>query len=235
MSSVGSADSIIFQTPLISEASLKVFGENIIMAKKSHNQSGLSLLEIVVTLGIFSMAIVGVSTFITQSYKANLLANEQAEAIENARTGTDIMVKEIREASPAENGAYPIEVANDQNLIFYSDIDSDELIEKVRYYLDGTNLIKAVTDPSGFPPEYINPAQETIISRYVQNGTEPLFYYYNADYPIDTVNNPLITPAAVNNIRLVRTYLKINVDISRAPDNFILISNSQIRNLKDNL
>ena len=97
--------------------------------------SGFSLLEALFTMGIFVLVTVSVSSFIMQSYKTTLFADEQAEAIEQARRGMTSMVKEIREASPAENGAFPLELADAQNIIFYSDIDSDEEIARVHYYL----------------------------------------------------------------------------------------------------
>ena len=197
--------------------------------------TGYSLLEVMMTLGIFLIVVFGLSAFISQNYRATLFADEQSEAIQQARRGVEQMVKEIREALPAENGAYPIELANDQTLIFYSDLDADELVERVRYTLEGTNLVKGVTEPEGFPPAYTTPEETTILSRYVQNGSEPIFFYLNGNYPTDTEDNPLQTPAPVNQIRLVRVFLEINVDPSRAPENFALISNSQLRNLKDNL
>ena len=64
--------------------------------------SGFSLLEALFTMGIFVLVTVSVSSFIMQSYKTTLFADEQAEAIEQARRGMTSMVKEIREASPAE-------------------------------------------------------------------------------------------------------------------------------------
>ena len=196
---------------------------------------GITFVETLITLAIFIIATIGVTTFIIQTYRANIFATEQAEAIDQARKGMDTMVKEIREASPAENGSYPIDTAQDDTLIFYSDIDSDEMIEKVRYSLEGTNLVKGVSKPSGFPPQYTEPEQTFVLSKYVRNGSEPVFYYQNKDYPTDTVNNPLPTPAAVKDIRLIRIFLQININPEKAPDSFTLISNSQLRNLKDNL
>src|SRR3989338_5380993 len=148
--------------------------------------SGFSLLEALFTMGIFVLVTVSVSSFIMQSYKTTLFADEQAEAIEQARRGMTSMVKEIREASPAENGAFPLELADAQNIIFYSDIDSDEEIERVHYYLSGTDLVKGVMEPSGFPPACVGAKETTVLSHYVQNGTEPVFSYFNGDYPTDT-------------------------------------------------
>jgi len=206
-----------------------------LFSKTPKNNAGFTLTETIITLGIFLLVTTAITAFIAQGFRVNRFTLHQSGAISQARKGMDFLVKEIREASPAENGSYPIEIADDQNLIFYSDIDADELVEKIRYFLDGTNLKKGITEPTGFPPEYSEAEQITTISQYIRNDTDPLFYYYNRDYPNDTENNPLDTPAAVNEIKLIRIFLEVNVDPGQAPKHFILISNSQIRNLKDNL
>ena len=126
-----------------------------------HTNRGITLLETLITVAILTIIVISVTTFIVQSYRADLFANEQVEAIRNAQRGVDVMVKEIRESSPAENGAYPVETATDQTVIFYSDTDADELIERIRYTLDGTNLIRGVTKPSGWPATYNNPEMAT--------------------------------------------------------------------------
>ena len=48
------------------------------------------------------------------------------------------MVKEIREARTSDDGSYPIEKARDKEFIFYSDIDKDGEVERVRYFLGTT-------------------------------------------------------------------------------------------------
>ena len=146
------------------------------------------------------------------------------------------MVKEIREARPADNGAYPLELADDQEFIFYSDIDQNDKTERVRYFLDGTNFNKAVINPSEVEPiTYDGPETITTLSEYVRNATSSIFYYYNGDWPADTENNPLPSPARLIETKLMRVYLKINVFPERAPDDFELESSTQIRNLKTNL
>jgi hypothetical protein len=188
-----------------------------------------------VAISIFLTTSSLILAFLTQGFEVNRFALEQSDAIGYARKSIDIMVKEIRKASPAENGSYPIDYASDQSLIFYSDIDADGLFERVRYFLDGTELKKGVIKPTGFPAQYIAFENISTIAKYVRNGPTPTFYYYNSGYPTDTTHNPLSTPAAVNQVRLIRIFIKINVDITKAPVDYILISNAQIRNLKDNL
>lgn len=201
------------------------------------NQSGLTLMEILVSLGIFLLINVLVWVFVKQSYFFQSFAFEQATSISEAQRGVETMVKEIREAMPADTGAYPIEKADEFELIFFSDYDRDISVERVRYYLNGSDFIKAVTEGSGTPLQYL-PQNEvsTILSRYVRNGEdEPVFTYYNGDYPNDSENNPLATPADPMVLKLIHVHLKINAIPDRAPKEFILDSDVQVRNLKDNL
>src|SRR3990167_3437860 len=91
-----------------------------------------------------------------------------------------------------DNGSYPLEIAGDWEIIFYSDIDYDGNAERVRYFLADSTLTKGIIEPTGFP--ITSPAGNEfvkIISENVRNGIEPVFYYYNSNWPLDKVNNPL--------------------------------------------
>ena len=175
--------------------------------------------------------------FIKESYRIQNFSLGQTTAITEATRGVETMVKEIREALPADTGAYSIESADNFELIFYADYDRDQAIEKIRYFLVGSDFNKGVTEASGSPLAYL-PEDEivTTISRYVRNeADEPVFVYYNGDYPGDVINNPLSTPVDVVQLKLIHVYLKINVFPEQAPQDFELESDVQIRNLKDNL
>ncbi|MEK7627039.1 MAG: type II secretion system protein [Patescibacteria group bacterium] len=100
--------------------------------------TGFTLVETIVVVAIFGIAMLAVSGFIITIYRAQNFNFEQSIAIDEARKGTEIMVKEIREAGTAENGSYVIEKAEDNEFIFYSDIDNDNSIERVRYFLGPT-------------------------------------------------------------------------------------------------
>ena len=201
------------------------------------NTSGYSILEIIVAMSIFLIAITIVSGFIRRGYESNRFTLELLDAVNFAKKGIDAMAKEIREANYAENGDYPLVEAKDQSIIFYSDVDSDTSVERIRYYINGTDLMKGVIEPTTSQPIQYPSASEniTVITQYIRNGASPIFYYYNGDYPADTANNPLTTPANVNNIKLVRLFLKINIDPIKAPGDFNLEIFSQLRNLKNNL
>jgi type II secretory pathway pseudopilin PulG len=196
-----------------------------------------SLVETIISIFVFGLCLVLVSTIILGLYKTYKYNFEQIQAINEARKGIETMVREIREAKYGDDGSYPLVEAGDFQFIFYGDIDKDTATERVRYFLQGTNLKKGIVEPSGDPPEYIL-SNETIsiLSQYVRNGAAPvIFTYYNGDWPGDTQHNPLPTLTRLSDTKLMHVYLKINVDPNRPPDDFELESDAQIRNLKVNL
>lgn len=203
---------------------------------KYHPKNGFTLVELLAGTAILTFVLVAIISFTYFLYVKNKYIWEQAQAINEARKGVDSFVKELREAKDGEDGSYILESADAQELVFFSDIDTDNQIEKVRYFLDGSDLKKGVIKPSGIPIEYPAGSEELfVISKYVRNGALDIFSYFNGNYPEDIVNNPLIMPASLMDVKLVHIFLRINIDPNRAPGNFDLESDIQIRNLKVNL
>ena len=197
--------------------------------------AGFTLIEIVITTSIISLIVVGIYNFIQQSNLTQTYVSEQSSAIAEARDGIDLFAKELREASDADTGAYPIELATENEIIFYSDVDADALTERIHYYLDSSQLKKGVIEPSGYPIAYSGEEQESIISSYIINDiSSPIFTYYNEDYPIDEITNPLSYPADVTSTTLVKINLEVNVTPDRIPDTITVESFVQIRNVKNN-
>ncbi len=212
--------------------------------KMSHFQKqprkGFTLIEVVITLGILSFLMAGIYGFFIESYNFQTFVSEQNDAVSTARDGVEQLVYEIREAAPADTGAYTIELADEQELIFFSDVDADVLTERIRYFLDGTNLKKGVIEPTYDPlaeQTYAYDGTEVIttIGQAVQNGVTPIFTYYNGDWPGDIVNNPLSYPADPTEVKLIKIYLEVNINPAKVPETYQLENYVQLRNLKDNL
>ena len=151
------------------------------MFKLRNNYKGLSLMEIMVALGIFLLVIVMIWMFIKQSYSVQSFVFGQSTAIAEAQRGVETLVKEAREALPGDTGDYALESADDFEFIFYADYDRDVAVEKVRYFLAGSDFSKGVTEATGNPLEYLVENEEvTVISKYVRNeAVEPVFIYYD--------------------------------------------------------
>ena len=130
-------------------------------------------------------------------------------------------------------GAFPIIEASPQRFIFYANADSDTSIERVRYELIGTDLVRGVTKPSGSPVVY-DTAQEqaNTVARSIRNGANPVFYYYGSNYPTDPAQ---VSGANIANITYVSFTLTIDADTAQDPAAVVVQSQVQLRNLKTNL
>ena len=98
-------------------------------------KKGFTLIETLVTIAIFTLVMGALFGFIVLAYRTQSYTWQQSQATDEAQRGIEIMVKEIREARVGDDGAYIIEKAEDYEFIFYSDIDKDEEVERVRYFI----------------------------------------------------------------------------------------------------
>lgn len=194
---------------------------------------GFTLIELLVTIaitGVFSLGIIGLQKIMVN---AQLSTFGGYRNIDHANNSVSTMVREIRNIRAADNAAYPLERAQDQEMIFYSDVDYDGDTDRVRYSLNGTTFEKGVINPVGFPATYpLANEKVKVITNAVINGASPIFYYYNGNWPEDTVNNPLPSPTRLSDTKLMKVKLEISAD---GEDPYILESFVQIRTLKENL
>jgi len=208
------------------------------MKKKSiQSNSGMTLVEMIIAMFIFTLIMVGSAYLLRQVYVRYGFAMEQGISVNQVQHSLKTMIEEIRRASQADSGAYAIQSADEFDFIFFADIDSDSETERVHYYFENDSIKKGVTKPSGLPSSYQAEDQiVTTIADYVHNtSSQPIFYYYNSSYPVDTINNPLSTPVSqIDTIRMVSVDIYFNLDPSQAPDNIRLESFVEMRNLKDN-
>ncbi len=198
--------------------------------------SGLTLVETLVAIAIFTISIEGFTLLFAHTWRSNSYTLEMGQASMNVSQGVNKMVNYIRGTRQADNGEYPIKSANDNDLVIYSDYDKDGVTERLHFYKSGQNVLMGVRNPTGgMPKTYSSGDEQTItIANYIVNDADtPVFYYYNKDYPADTDDNPLDTPAAVSDIRLVKIYLQININPGQAPNNIETQSFVEMRNLND--
>jgi len=193
-------------------------------------KNAFTLVETLVTIVIFTLLMGAISAFIVTVYQTQTYTFQQSQAIGEARRGIETMVREIRKANFGDNGFYALEKADNYEFIFYSDIDQDRETERVRYFVEGTSFKKGVINPESFPVQYpVDKEKISVLSAYVRNSP-PIFHYFDGDH-----NELLPTPARLKDTKLMSVYLVVNVDPNRSPQDFVLESAVQIRNLKTNL
>lgn len=198
----------------------------------------MTLVEMLVAIAITLIAMEGMTYLLLRTWDINKFILEEGMASAAASRATNKLIIQLRGVQQADDGSYPLQSADDFDVVFYGDIDDDDVVEKVHYYLDLDNdqLMMGVSNPIATnPPTY--PTGDDVISavtNFVVNESDnPLFLYYNADYPSDTTNNPLATPANVGNIEMIRVHLLINIDPVHAPNNVNIESFVDLRNLHD--
>ncbi len=200
------------------------------------NTSAFTLIEVVVSGSIlvtFGLAILGLQYVIG---KTQITALGSFISVSEGNAAVSGLVRELRTGRPGDNGAYPLEFAGENEIIFFSDVDFDGQTERVRYFLEGTNLTKTVFEPVGFPVTYPETQSKTkIVSEYVRNAGVPIFYYYNSNWPQDTQNNPLPPPVELLEVKMVRVLLIINPYTNQPRKDYVLESFANIRMLKVNL
>ncbi|MBN2094218.1 MAG: prepilin-type N-terminal cleavage/methylation domain-containing protein [Candidatus Zambryskibacteria bacterium] len=202
------------------------------MSFNSKNK-GFTLTETIIVIGIACIIFIAVFNFGQSIFSFNLFAQNTLNAQNDARRVLKVMVAELRKASPSSLGAYPIASAEDNSVIFFSNIDDDNYKERVRYFLDGTTLKKGIIKPSGIPLSYHFDSEETYtLIKNIDNGAVPVFDYFDSSYT--GTSTPLIQPVATTQVRLIRITLNLNKNPDRQ-DPLIVRSQVFLRNLKDNL
>lgn len=187
----------------------------------------MTALEAIVWVGMFIVAMTAVTSAVIYFYRTSNYTIQEASAVTSAQQGIDKMVRAIREAAFSSNGAYPVVSLATSSLTFYADVDSDTSIERVHYYLDGTNLVQGILDPAGDPPSYVGSESTSTISDNVRNIVQALnlFTFYNAS---GTVMTDL---TQIGSARFVTINVAVDVDTTRSPVPVFIRSSAALRNL----
>ena len=159
------------------------------------------VLVVVSVIGLFGMRILAYRNVID----ASLTAEQEVEQV------LAPFVTELRSMQISNTGGYSIEAASTSSITFYSDYNKDGLVERIRYYMSTTTLMRGLVVPSGNPLTY-NPAAES--SKEVLHnitGGYDIFSYYAND--TDMNGAPLSSPIDVPSVRTI----KITVTSDKTP------------------
>lgn len=195
-------------------------------------KGGYTLIEMLVALAIFTLSAVMIVGTITFLYRSNSNSIEQAFALASARKGVDVMIRDIREAAYADDGSFPVVWMSTNQFTFYSDTDRDAAVERIRYFLSGTDLRRGVIEPTGNPPTYnVNNEVVSYVSDNIRNSEQgiPIFRFY------DEGGTEISATTSVLDLKFVSVNLIVNINPLRLPEEFTLRSSATLRNLKTNL
>jgi hypothetical protein len=171
--------------------------------------STIEMVMWITMLGIISVAIMSMTNYI---YKRNRDVLAESVGALSGRRASERIVRDLREANFGQDGAYPIVSFGPNDIVFYSDTDRDDTLERVHYYLTGTILNRGVVNPSGNPPTYSTGNELiTMMTDKVINTSQsvPLFAFYDSSGVAITDYTQIGKVA----------YIVIRVVVNRAPFN----------------
>ena len=210
-------------------AKLSPFTSQLSTHPRCLRQRGLTLIEALVWLGVLVFIISAIVASLSASYRGQRFAQDRSDATRDAREGIERAVENIREASDADDGAYPVVSLATSSIVFYSDYDNDLKVERIRYQLEGDAFMRGTVESSGNPPTYtVDDEVVTTVSNNVRNATigVPVFTYF------DGSGAEMTDLADVDSLSFVLIRLVINTRPGVAPDDLELRSSATLRNVQ---
>lgn len=197
-------------------------------------KTGFTLIEALFSVFVLSLITGAVMMFQKNIFLLNSRSQGNLAVQVEGRNAIKTMTKEFRSISQSSEGAYPISVASSNSFTFYTNADGDGLKERIRYFMNGTTLMRAELIPTGDPVVYDEGNE--VVADFVHdtaNGGNPIFSYYDSNY--DGSGAPLADPVNILDIRLIKTDLIIDANGPAEPGLITFTFQVVMRNLKDNL
>ncbi len=178
------------------------------MSLKYKKSRGFTLLEMIMALIIFVLALMGATIMAQSGIKYSNFIFNQAEITNEIQKSITLMVKQIRETRQADSGSFAMEKAESNQFIFYSNIDKTPDVERVRYLRLNNCLKEGIIKPTGTPPRYLDANEQIndLTCNVANSESEPIFSYYK-DYP--SPSTLLTVPANLSQIKVIKIYLRI--------------------------
>jgi prepilin-type N-terminal cleavage/methylation domain-containing protein len=165
-------------------------------------EGGFSLLELVITSAILPIVLAAAFlVFMTLSGNYSSVA-AQSEATSEAQRALDIMVREMRQAQKVEADGGAVATATATFCSFYADLDRDGVPERITYYVDGTDLYRAVATSTGpaTPDSFVDGPAQRVVN--LTTSSAVVFTYFTVGEPDTAVEHPAPAQVSAIGIRL---------------------------------
>lgn len=195
------------------------------------NKKGVTYIEIIMSVAITAIILILIGKLTTTSNIINSLIDQTIKVRQSSDYTFQTLVSDIRSMIPSAAGAYPIESASSTSFIFYSDVDRDGVVDRVRYTLATSTLDRGTIRPAGNPLIYSTSSE--IITSSVNNVDvgQSSFTYFDENFTGSQI--PLSSPVNLLAIRVIK--VNITVKSSTSTENIVKFTNAIMpRNLKTN-
>lgn len=179
---------------------------------------GVTLLEVLISLGIFSLLVVGGSAMFISAFRTNRVVWDQLSGQTDARRVLARVTDDVRRAETSSTGSYAIQSVTSSQIVFFANVNNDSFRERVRFWLDDTTLYEGITAPTGTPLGYPTSTEAvTVLATNVVNTAHgiPVFSYYDESY--NGTQGPIPSPVPVTDVRIVRVQLEIDINPILSP------------------
>ncbi|MDI6861115.1 MAG: prepilin-type N-terminal cleavage/methylation domain-containing protein [Caldisericia bacterium] len=174
---------------------------------------GFTLIELMISIAIFSVILVGIYPIFTQITTFNQENYIRTALIDNLRAGMDRLIRELREATSVE---LENNLIQDNYIIFsHPNPNSPSGIETVKYELTTSSY-----SISFFP-------QGKEIKRYVYNSTTNSWEGGN---PVTEPTIYSLKFLRVGQIIKIEIISKVQLRLKKAPQDYIYLANVTVRN-----
>lgn len=169
------------------------------------DQQGFSLMEVLISLSLFTIVLFAVYTTFTASHRTFVRGEDKIEVQQTSRVAMGMAASEIRTAGYDPSNVMTlmpttaIEVANANTLTFIADVDGNNVTDRVTYRLQGTQLIRDLASWNGatFPAP---------VPDQLADGVSALTFAY-----FDSSDNPTATLANIRRITIGLTVQETGV------------------------
>ncbi len=198
-------------------------------------QPGFTLVELVVALFIFSLIAYGIIFLTSNIFTAATGQTSLLADTDQARKLAFQIVNELRNATYGSDGGYPLNTAQDQQIVFYTNVDTDVNPERVRYYVQNNKLYRGVSEWNGSAYDVAH-EQVVLVQNDLGVGTNPVFYYYADTYTGSSSQTSLVQPVSIAQVKYIKVNLQlVNVAGANKTNTYTVSSSASFRNLKTNL
>lgn len=171
---------------------------------------GVSLVGLLLGVAIGGILIAALALFSTRGFGVVREQTEQVRITEDARIQMERMSDTIRDARSIDvNGDQLanlpeerwLQVGEDFDIQFLTNFDTDADLERLHYFLEGTELKLGMRDPYTAP---LDQEKVEIVAKSLRNVAEnlPLFRYYSATGDV-ALTTPIVAPDAVKRVEII--------------------------------